>query len=124
MVKKIPVDRDKHDQIYIFEGHMKSYSIRNDKFTINMNSGVEYFDTILPNEQLPDYASESKISFLEVTYLKLELFGPTESFIEIGTIAVGDVVLDYGGVWGDFSGHQIPTGFSIEVVCKDIELEF
>jgi len=32
------------------------------------------------------------------------------------------VVLDYGGGWVDFSTYQIPARFTLDIVCKDIEL--
>ena len=124
MSRKILIERSKHNEIYIFEGNMRTFSLKEDLFCLHMSSGVEYFDTIVEDENIPGYYDESKIFFLGITYLKLDFFGPMESIIEIGNIKENDVVLDYGGGWGDFSTYQIPTGFSLDIVCKDIELEF
>lgn len=124
MSRKIGIERSKHNEIYIFEGHMHAFSLQEDLFCLHMSSGVEYFDTIVESVDIPDYCDESKIFFLGVSYLKLNISGPIESIIEVGSIKNNDVVLDYSGGWGDFDNHQIPAGFFLEIVCKDIELEF
>ena len=124
MSKKVRIERSKHSEIYIFEGHMHKFSLQEDLFCLHMLSGVEYFDTIVENVDIPNYYDESKIFFLGVSYLKLNISGPIESVMEVGSIKSNDVVLDYSGGWGDFGNHQIPAGFVLEIVCKDIELEF
>ena len=124
MSRKIRIERNKHNEIYIFEGHMHTFSLKDDLFCLHMSSGVEYFNTIIEDENIPSYYDESKIFFLGITYLKLNFVGPIESILEIGSIKENDVVLDYGGGWGDCSTYQIPAGFTLDIVCKDIELEF
>ena len=124
MSGKIRIERSKHNEIYIFEGHMHAFSIQEDLFCLHMASGVEYFDTIVRGINIPDYHDESKIFFLDVSYLKLDISGPIESIIEVGSIKNNDIVLNYSGGWGDFGNHQIPAGFFLEIVCRDIELEF
>ena len=124
MSRKIRIERSKHNEIYIFEGPMHAFSLQEDVFCLHMSSGVEYFDTIVENVEIPNYYDESKILFLGISYLKLNISGPIESIIEVGSIKNDDVVLDYSGGWGDFGKHQIPAGFVLEIVCKDIELEF
>lgn len=124
MSRKIRIERSKHNEMYIFEGHMHAFSLQDDVFCLHMLSGVEYFDTIVESVDIPDYCDESKIFFLGISYLKLKIDGPIESIIEVGSIKNDDVVLDCSGGWGDFGNHQIPAGFVLEIVCKDIELEF
>lgn len=97
MSRIIRIERSKHNEIYIFEGHMHAFSLQEDLFCLHMSSGVEYFDTIVESVDIHDYCDESKIFFLGVSYLKLNISGPIESIIEVGSIKNNDVVLDYSG---------------------------
>lgn len=103
---------------------MHAFSLQEDLFCLHMSSGVECFDTIVESVDVPDYCDESKILFFGISYLKLNISGPIESIIEVGSIKNNDVVLDYSGGWWSFDNHQIPAGFVLEIICKDIELEF
>ena len=99
MSRKIHIDRSKHSQIYIFEEYMHAFSLQEDLFCLHMSSGVECFDTIVESVDVPDYCDESKILFFGISYLKLNISGPIESIIEVGSIKNNDVVLDYSGGW-------------------------
>ena len=87
-----------------------------------------YLKSFLP----PNYSDWVKIKFKQFSYLKFIYGYATEnqdinidSTLELGELKQDDEILDYGGTLELIGGrYDLPTGFSIYIVCREIELEF
>lgn len=129
-MKTYVIPKEDHKWLYIFEGSLLHYTIKNTELDIVVNC-VDYPN--LPKE-IPalDYFDWVKIKFKDFSYLKLEYgyqFRKQEKQIlntlELGELKENDDLLDYGGALELLGGkYDIPTGFTIEIVCQEIELEF
>lgn len=116
--------------LYIYEGTLLNYTLKNDEFHIIVNC-VDYPD--LPQEiPMPNYSEWIKIKFKQFSYLKFIYGYATKSqdkkiknVLELGELKQDDEILDYGGTLELIGGrYDLPTGFSIDIVCREIELEF
>lgn len=116
--------------LYIFEGALLNYTLKNNEFHIIVNC-VDYPD--LPQEiPMPNYSEWVKIKFKQFSYLKFIYGYATKSqdkkiknVLELGELKQDDEILDYGGTLELIGGrYDLPTGFSIYIVCREIELEF
>ena len=116
--------------LYIFEGALLNYTLKNNEFHIIVNC-VDYPD--LPQEiPMPNYSDWVKIKFKQFSYLKFIYGYATKSqdkdidnVLELGELKQDDEILDYGGTLELIGGrYDLPTGFSIDIVCREIELEF
>lgn len=116
--------------LYIFEGALLNYTLKNDEFDIIVNC-VDYPD--FPQEiPMPNYSDWVKIKFKQFSYLKFIYGYATKSqdkkiknVLELGELKQDDEILDYGGTLELIGGrYDLPTGFSIYIVCREIELEF
>ncbi|HFC6794951.1 TPA: hypothetical protein ACFN8J_000584 [Neisseria meningitidis] len=116
--------------LYIFEGALLNYTLKNDEFDIIVNC-VDYPD--FPQEiPTPNYTDWVKIKFKQFSYLKFIYVYATKSqdkkiknVLELGELKQDDEILDYGGTLELIGGrYDLPTGFSIYIVCREIELEF
>ena len=124
------IPRKDHQFLYIIEGSLLSYTLKNDEFHIIVNC-VDYPD--LPQEiPMPNYSDWVKIKFKQFSYLKFIYGYATKSqdinidnTLELGELKQEDEILDYGGALEVIGGrYDLPTGFSIYIVCREIELEF
>lgn len=124
------IPRKDHQFLYIIEGSLLSYTLKNNEFHIIVNC-VDYPD--LPQEiPMPNYSEWIKIKFKQFSYLKFIYGYATKSqdkkiknVLELGELKQDDEILDYGGVLELIGGrYDLPTGFSIDIVCREIELEF
>ena len=124
------IPRKDHQFLYIIEGSLLSYTLKNDEFHIIVNC-VDYPD--LPQEiPMPNYSDWVKIKFKQFSYLKFIYVYATKSqdkkiknVLELGELKQDDEILDYGGTLELIGGrYDLPTGFSIDIVCQEIELEF
>lgn len=124
------IPRKDHQFLYIIEGSLLSYTLKNDEFHIIVNC-VDYPD--LPQEiPMPNYSDWVKIKFKQFSYLKFIYVYATKSqdkkiknVLELGELKQDDEILDYGGTLALIGGrYDLPTGFSIYIVCREIELEF
>lgn len=116
--------------LYIFEGALLNYTLKNNEFHIIVNC-VDYPD--LPQEiPMPNYSDWVKIKFKQFSYLKF-IYGyatknqdkKIKNVLELGELKQDDEILDYGGALEVIGGrYDLPTGFSIYIVCREIELEF
>ena len=116
--------------LYIYEGTLLNYTLKKDEFHIIVNC-VDYPD--LPQElPTPSYSEWVKIKFKQFSYLKFIYGYATENqdinidnTLELGELKQEDEILDYGGALEVIGGrYNLPTGFSIYIVCQEIELEF
>lgn len=116
--------------LYIYEGTLLNYTLKNDEFHIIVNC-VDYPD--LPQElPTPSYSDWVKIKFKQFSYLKFIYGYATKSqdkdidnILELGELKQDDEILDYGGTLELIGGRcDLLTGFSIYIVCREIELEF
>lgn len=116
--------------LYIYEGALLNYTLKNDEFDIIVNC-VDYPD--FPQEiPTPNYTDWVKIKFKQFSYLKFIYGYATKSqdkkiknVLELGELKQDDEILDYGGTLELIGGrYDLPTGFSIDIVCREIELEF
>ena len=116
--------------LYIYEGTLLNYTLKNDEFHIIVNC-VDYPD--LPQEiPMPNYSDWVKIKFKQFSYLKFIYGYATKSqdkdidnVLELGELKQDDEILDYGGTLELIGGRcDLLTGFSIDIVCREIELEF
>ena len=116
--------------LYIYEGTLLNYTLKNNEFHIIVNC-VDYPD--LPQEiPMPNYSDWVKIKFKQFSYLKFIYGYATKSqdkdidnVLELGELKQDDEILDYGGTLALIGGrYDLPTGFSIYIVCQEIELEF
>lgn len=116
--------------LYIYEGTLFNYTLKNDELHIIVNC-VDYPD--LPQEiPMPNYSDWVKIKFKQFSYLKFIYGYATKSqdkdidnVLELGELKQDDEILDYGGTLELIGGRcDLLTGFSIDIVCREIELEF
>ena len=116
--------------LYIYEGTLLNYTLKNNEFHIIVNC-VDYPD--LPQEiPMPNYSDWVKIKFKQFSYLKFIYGYATKSqdkdidnVLELGELKQDDEILDYGGTLELIGGRcDLLTGFSIDIVCREIELEF
>lgn len=124
------IPRKDHQFLYIIEGSLLSYTLKNDEFHIIVNC-VDYPD--FPQEiPMPNYSDWVRIKFKQFSYLKFIYVYATKSqdkkiknVLELGELKQDDEILDYGGTLELIGGrYNLPTGFSIDIVCREIELEF
>lgn len=124
------IPRKDYQFLYIFEGALFNYTLKNDEFHIIVNC-VDYPD--FPQEiPTPNYTDWVKIKFKQFSYLKFIYGYATKSqdkkiknVLELGELKQDDEILDYGGTLELIGGrYDLPTGFSIYIVCREIELEF
>lgn len=124
------IPRKDYQFLYIFEGALLNYTLKNNEFHIIVNC-VDYPD--LPQEiPMPNYSEWVKIKFKQFSYLKFIYGYATKSqdkkiknVLELGELEQDDEILDYGGTLELIGGrYDLPTGFSIYIVCREIELEF
>ena len=124
------IPRKDHQFLYIIEGSLLSYTLKNDEFHIIVNC-VDYPD--FPQEiPMPNYSDWVKIKFKQFSYLKFRYEYATKSqdkkiknVLELGELKQDDEILDYGGTLELIGGrYDLPTGFIIDIVCREIELEF
>ena len=124
------IPRKDHQFLYIIEGSLLSYTLKNDEFHIIVQN-VNYPD--FPQEiPMPNYSDWVRIKFKQFSYLKFIYVYATKSqdkkiknVLELGELKQDDEILDYGGTLALIGGrYDLPTGFSIYIVCQEIELEF
>ena len=124
------IPRKDHQFLYIIEGSLLSYTLKNDEFHIIVNC-VDYPD--FPQEiPMPNYSDWVRIKFKQFSYLKFIYVYATKSqdkkiknVLELGELKQDDEILDYGGALEVIGRrYDLPTGFSIDIVCREIELEF
>ena len=124
------IPRKDYQFLYIIEGSLLNYTLKNDEFHIIVNC-VDYPD--LPQEiPMPNYSDWVKIKFKQFSYLKFIYGYATKSqdkdidnVLELGELKQDDEILDYGGTLELIGGRcDLLTGFSIDIVCREIELEF
>ncbi|WP_308017984.1 hypothetical protein [Neisseria bergeri] len=124
------IPRKDHQFLYIIEGSLLSYTLKNNEFHIIVNC-VDYPD--LPQElPTPSYSDWVKIKFKQFSYLKFIYGYATKSqdinidnTLELGELKQDDEILDYGGALALIGRrYNLPTSFSIDIVCREIELEF
>lgn len=124
------IPRKDHQSLHIIEGALLNYTLKNDEFHIIVNC-VDYPD--FPQEiPTPNYTDWVKIKFKQFSYLKFIYVYATKSqdkkiknVLELGELKQDDEILDYGGTLELIGGRcDLLTGFSIDIVCWEIELEF
>lgn len=124
------IPRKDYQFLYIYEGTLLNYTLKNNEFHIIVNC-VDYPD--LPQEiPMPNYSDWVKIKFKQFSYLKFIYGYATKSqdkdidnVLELGELKQDDEILDYGGTLEVIGGRcDLLTGFSIDIVCREIELEF
>ena len=124
------IPRKDYQFLYIYEGTLFNYTLKNNEFHIIVNC-VDYPD--LPQEiPMPNYSDWVKIKFKQFSYLKFIYGYATKSqdkdidnVLELGELKQDDEILDYGGTLELIGGRcDLLTGFSIDIVCREIELEF
>ena len=124
------IPRKDYQFLYIFEGTLLNYTLKNDEFHIIVNC-VDYPD--FPQEiPMPNYSEWVRIKFKQFSYLKFIYVYATKSqdkkiknVLELGELKQDDEILDYGGTLELIGGrYDLPTGFIIDIVCREIELEF
>lgn len=124
------IPRKDYQFLYIYEGTLLNYTLKNNEFHIIVNC-VDYPD--LPQEiPMPNYSDWVKIKFKQFSYLKFIYGYATKSqdkdidnVLELGELKQDDEILDYGGTLELIGGRcDLLTGFSIDIVCREIELEF
>ena len=124
------IPRKDYQFLYIYEGTLLNYTLKNNEFHIIVNC-VDYPD--LPQEiPMPNYSEKKKIKFKQFSYLKFIYGYATKSqdkdidnVLELAELKQDDEILDYGGTLEVIGGRcDLLTGFSIDIVCREIELEF
>ena len=124
------IPRKYYQSLHIIEGFLLNYTLKNDEFHIIVKN-VNYPD--FPQEiPMPNYSEWVKIKFKQFSYLKFIYGYATENqdkdidnTLELGELKQDDEILDYGGTLELIGGrYDLPTGFSIDIVCREIELEF
>ncbi|OBX77153.1 hypothetical protein [Faucicola atlantae] len=121
------IPKENFQELYIFEGGLFHYDLTNIDFSIIVNC-VDY-PSMPENINTPDYLDCVKISFKNYTYLRFVKsydIGEKsyENSIELGEITCKDNLLDYGGSLQPVAtSFGIPTNFTIEIICDNIELE-
>ena len=129
-MKTYTIPKKDYQFLYIYEGTLLNYTLKNDEFHIIVNC-VDYPD--FPQEiPMPNYSDWVRIKFKQFSYLKFIYVYATKSqdkkiknVLELGELKQDDEILDYGGTLELIGGrYDLPTGFSIYIVCREIELEF
>ena len=129
-MKTYTIPKKDYQFLYIYEGTLLNYTLKNNEFHIIVNC-VDYPD--LPQEiPMPNYSDWVKIKFKQFSYLKFIYGYATKSqdkdidnVLELGELKQDDEILDYGGTLELIGGRcDLLTGFSIDIVCREIELEF
>ena len=124
------IPRKDYQSLHIIEGSLLNYTLKNDEFHIIVNC-VDYPD--FPQEiPMPNYSDWVKIKFKQFSYLKFIYGYATENqdinidnTLELGELKQDDEIWDYGGTLELIGGrYDLPTGFIIDIVCREIELEF
>ena len=124
------IPRKDYQFLYIYEGTLLNYTLKKDEFHIIVNC-VDYPD--FPQEiPTPNYTDWVKIKFKQFSYLKFRYEYATKNqdkkiknVLELGELKQDDEILDYGGTLALIGGrYDLPTGFIIDIVCREIELEF
>ena len=124
------IPRKDYQFLYIYEGTLLNYTLKNNEFHIIVKN-VDYPD--FPQElPTPSYSDWVKIKFKQFSYLKFIYGYATENqdkdidnTLELGELKQDDEILDYGGVLALIGRrYNLPTSFSIDIVCREIELEF
>jgi len=124
------IPREYYQFLHIIEGSLLGYTLKNDEFHIIVKN-VDYPD--FPQEiPTPNYSDWVKIKFKQFSYLKFRYEYATKSqdkkiknVLELGKLKQDDEIWDYGGTLELIGGrYDLPTGFSIYIVCREIELEF
>ncbi|HFC6382818.1 TPA: hypothetical protein ACFNMF_001942 [Neisseria lactamica] len=124
------IPKKDYQSLHIIEGSLLNYTLKNDEFHTIVNC-VDYPD--LPQEiPMPNYSDWVKIKFKQFSYLKFIYGYATENqdinidnTLELGELKQDDEILDYGGTLALIGGrYDLPNGFSIDIVCREIELEF
>ena len=124
--------RKLHHELYIFEGALYDYKLDQSNFIINV-SGVDYPDLPLWVKK-PRYLDKVKIKFINFSYLKFEttfnINNITDESVTNSAIILGclrsrsdDTLLGYGGVVDILGMVDIPSSFTLDIVCQDIELD-
>ena len=124
------IPRKYYQSLHIIEGSLLNYTLKNDEFHIIVNC-VDYPD--FPQEiPTPNYTDWVKIKFKQFSYLKF-IYGYAtknqdkniKNVLELGELKQDDEILDYGGALEVIGRrYDLPTGFSIYIVCWEVELEF
>ncbi|OHQ19024.1 hypothetical protein HMPREF2557_02180 [Neisseria sp. HMSC064F03] len=122
--------RKDYQFLHIIEGSLLNYTLKNDEFHIIVKN-VNYPDFPQENPML-NYSDWVKIKFKQFSYLKFRYEYATKSqdkkiknVLELGKLKQDDEIWDYGGTLELIGGrYDLPTGFSIDIVCREIELEF
>ena len=116
--------------LYIYDCTLFNYTLKNNEFHIIVNC-VDYPD--LPQGiPMPNYSDWVKIKFKQFSYLKFRYEYATKNqdkkitnVLELGELKQDDEIWDYGGTLELIGGrYDLPTGFIIDIVCREIELEF
>ena len=124
------IPRKDHQSLHIIEGSLLNYTLKNDEFHIIVKN-VNYPD--FPQEiPMPNYSYWVKIKFKQFSYLKFVYGYATknqdkgiDNVLELGELKQDDEIVDYGGTLALIGRrYNLPTGFSIYIVCREIELEF
>ena len=124
------IPRKDHQSLHIIEGSLLNYTLKNDEFHIIVKN-VNYPD--FPQEiPMPNYSYWVKIKFKQFSYLKYVYGYATKNqdkgiddVLELGELKQDDEIVDYGGTLALIGRrYNLPTGFSIYIVCREIELEF
>ncbi|WP_070824024.1 hypothetical protein, partial [Neisseria sp. HMSC064F03] len=124
------IPRKDYQFLHIIEGSLLNYTLKNDEFHIIVKN-VNYPDFPQENPML-NYSDWVKIKFKQFSYLKFRYEYATKSqdkkiknVLELGKLKQDDEIWDYGGTLELIGGrYDLPTGFSIDIVCREIELEF
>ena len=124
------IPRKDHQSLHIIEGSLLNYTLKNDEFHIIVKN-VDYPD--FPQEiHTPNYTDWVKIKFKQFSYLKFVYGYATknqdkgiDNVLELGELKQDDEIVDYGGTLALIGRrYNLPTAFSIDIVCREIELEF
>ena len=124
------IPRKDYQFLHIIEGSLLNYTLKNDEFHIIVKN-VNYPD--FPQENpMPNYSDWVKIKFKQFSYLKFRYEYATKNqdkkitnVLELGELKQDDEIWDYGGTLELIGGrYDLPTGFIIDIVCREIELEF
>lgn len=124
------IPRKDHQSLHIIEGSLLNYTLKNDEFHIIVKN-VNYPD--FPQEiPTPNYTDWVKIKFKQFSYLKFVYGYATknqdkgiDNVLELGELKQDDEIVDYGGTLALIGRrYNLPTAFSIDIVCREIELEF
>ena len=124
------IPRKYYQSLHIIEGSLLNYTLKNDEFHIIVKN-VNYPD-LSQEIPMPNYSDWVKIKFKQFSYLKFRYEYATKNqdkkitnVLELGELKQDDEIWDYGGTLELIGGrYDLPTGFIIDIVCREIELEF